>query len=125
MWSLGESNDFEHNRRRYSSANPDAFAAVLTNLERYFRLLHVTTGGKQIEASYLHHTKDDIVIVNQAGLESFGEDFKIYTFADHSTKTLYLLTLAAKADPENADMEYCRNVIYSIKTKNIPRGTAS
>ena len=86
---------------------------LMRNLQRYVALLKASKSSKSVEAGYLHSGQSSIVSIDATGLGENPDDTRIYTFADDSRLALYLLGIA-KAESRNADMEYYKNLAYTL-----------
>jgi hypothetical protein len=110
MWRLKMTKRWQDAERAY--VDTKEFAAVMYNLERYKSLLAVSP-AKAIEQDYLSHEEYGIIAITEAGVNEGCEPTRMYTYADDSTRQLYLLALG-KATQRNSDMEYSKRIVSSI-----------
>jgi len=121
MWQYGLTSGWENDSRLYSTTKPNEFAAVMSNLRRYFALLKASRSSGAVEAAYIHREASGVVAVDSYGFDGV-EPTRIYTFADDQKRVLHLLCIG-KTETKETEMAYCKNLVYYIV--NEPKQTTT
>ncbi len=116
MWQIEPTTGWEKDQKHYSKKRPKELAAVMRNLDRYFKLLTVSKNSKALQAGYLHTEQSGVLAIDQKGGGGNLQETRLYTYADDDTKTVYLIAIGDKGD-QHADVEYCKDFLNTLRNK--------
>jgi len=124
MWKIEPvEGGWDKDHKKYEKKRPTELAAVLRNLKRYQALLETAKNSRSVQAGFLHFEPMGVVAVDQKGGGPHLQETRLYTYADDSTQTLYLIAIGDK-DGQHSDIEYCKAFVHSIRDKETPTPTA-
>ena len=113
MWSIRTTDQFDRELKRYGKKRPSELGAVLHNLKRYHDLLNESKHPRLVQAGFMHSESMGIIAIDQKGGGSGLQETRLYTFADDTTRTLWLITLGNK-QTQNADIQTSRKFVASL-----------
>jgi hypothetical protein len=116
MWRIGLTSGWEYDQHLYSTTKPNEFAAIMSNLRRYFGLLKASRSSSAVEAAYLRREASGIVALTTQGFDG-ADEMNLYTFAEEPKRILHLLGIG-KPDTRESDMLYCKNLVFYITNEN-------
>lgn len=122
MWNLAFSTQWPRDVKHYEKKRSRELAAVLRNLgQRYVPMLNASPNAKAVQAGFLHHEPEGVVAIDQKGGGAGLQETRLYTFADDSTHTLWLITVGNKNEqPE--DIQFCQKFVESLKAESESKG---
>ena len=122
MWSLAFSTQWPRDVKHYEKKHSRELAAILHNLkDRYLPMLNASPNAKALQAGFLHHEPDGVVAIDQKGGGTGLQETRLYTFADDSTQTLWLITVGNK-DEQPDDIQFSRKFVQSLKAESESKG---
>ena len=113
MWELEPTDLFVKLEAWYGKKRPAELAAVLRNLDRYVDLLNVAPNARTVQAVFLHGEPSGVVAVDQKGGGGNLAETRLYTYADDSTKVLYLILIGDKGS-QAKDIQACREFVREL-----------
>lgn len=116
MWQIEPTTGWEKDQKHYSKKRPNELAAVMRNLDRYFKLLTVSKNSKAVQAGYLHTEQSGVLAIDQKGGGGNLQEMRLYTYADDDTKTVYLIAIGDK-DDQHAEVEYCIDLVNTLRNQ--------
>lgn len=115
MWEAATTDSFERDQKHYSKKHPRELAGVLVNLQRYLKQLDQSPNAKAVVAAgFLHSEPAGVMAIDQKGGGPGLQETRLYTFADDSTKTVWLITIGNKSE-QPADIQFCRKFVESLR----------
>lgn len=114
MWEIETTTQYERDLKWYDKKHPSELAAVLRNLDRYFKQLIVIGNATLIEAGYIHHEPHGVVAIDQKGGGKALQETRLYAFANMEQNVLYLITIGNK-DTQKNDIAICNSFVESIR----------
>lgn len=111
-WALEPTDTYQRRVEYYEKKHPHELAAVMGNLDTYFKTLTKLNNPLQIKAGFIHHASDGIKEIDQKGGRQKVklQQTRLYVFPDTSNKTLYLLTIGDK-NTQRDDINFCRKYV--------------
>ncbi len=118
MWTLAYSTQWPRDVKHYEKKHSRELAAVLRNLgQRYVPMLNASPNARAVQAGFLHHEPEGVVAIDQKGGGVGLQETRLYTFADDSTQTLWLITVGNKDDQPD-DIQFSRKFVESLKAES-------
>ncbi len=114
MWRIEPTTGWEKDQKHYAKKHPNELAAVIANLERFFKLLNVSRNSKCVQAGYLHTESMGILAVDQKGHGSNLQETRLYFYADDPSKIVHLIAIGDKST-QHSDVEYCKSFVRLIR----------
>jgi hypothetical protein len=111
-WDVQQSEGFEKVVKWYNKKRPNELAAVLGNVDRLLDMLNKFQNAP-IRAGFIHPEPMGVFAVDQRPVPHI-EVTRLYTYPDHSTKTLHLITIGNKKE-QDSDIEYCKEFLKNLK----------
>ena len=108
MWTIRPTDEFERRKKRYEKKHPRELAAVLDNLDTYFKVLVSGTKPKQAVFGFVHAEPGDVVAIDQKGGGASLAQTRLYVYPDVTRETLYLITLGDKKSQRD-DIAVCKD----------------
>jgi hypothetical protein len=108
MWTATETESYQIRQRRYVKKRPRELAAVLDNLDTFFRALSEGVKPTQAKASFgfIHKENLGVVSIDQRGGGPNLAQTRLYVYPDEKKEVLYLITLGDKASQRD-DISTC------------------
>jgi len=126
MWKIVPCVEWEKDKEWYQKKRPAELAAVLHNFKRYMKLLEVSRNSRCVMAGFLHPEPCGVIAIDQSRGGGNLQETRLYTFADDSTKTVYIITVGNKDDQPSDVMiakefvEYMRQLAVKAESTNTP-----
>ena len=96
MWKLATTEWFEADRVRYEKKHSRELAAVMNNVSRYVQALNCSKLASFVRAGYLRPEGGGVVAVDQSAGGGALQATRLYTYADQTEKTLWLIAIGDK-----------------------------
>jgi hypothetical protein len=113
MWKIRRTDEFERRLKRYEKKHPRELAAVLDNLDTYFKTLAGGTKPKQAVFGFVHAEPGDVVAIDQKGGGRSLAQTRLYVYPDVARETLYLITLGDKKSQRD-DIAVCQDFVAKL-----------
>ena len=115
-WQLEQTDKYLRDQAYYEKKHPHELAAVLGNLDTYFKTLNNLGNPLQVSAGFIHTEPSGIIAIDQKG---GGKKFKLqqtrlYVYPDIPMNTLYILSLGNKTAQKD-DINFCRGFVKKLK----------
>ena len=113
-WRLEPTETYIRDLQDYSKKCPEELAAVLNNLDTYFRALFRLGNPMQITGGFIHNESDGIKGIDQKGSKRKLTETRLYVYPDTHAKRLYLLMIGTKK-AQRQDISNCRDVVRKLR----------
>jgi hypothetical protein len=67
MWEIKATDEYEKRLKHYRKKRPRELAAVLNNLDTYYKALSGGTKPKQVTFGFVHAEPSDVIAIDQKG----------------------------------------------------------
>lgn len=123
MWTIRTTDQFDREMKRYGKKRPNELGAVLHNVKRYHDLLAEARNSRLVQAGFMHPESMGIIAIDQKGGGSGLQETRLYTYADDTTQTLWLITLGNKQS-QPTDIQSSRKFVASLQKPQGPPNSA-
>ena len=115
-WHLEHADKYFRDHGYYEKKHPHELAAVLGNLDTYFKALKVSASPLQVTGGFIHHESDGIKAIDQKGSASKVklQQTRLYIYPDQGTSTLHVLTIGDKTSQRD-DIKVCREFVKKLR----------
>ncbi len=115
MWQVAETDEYERRHKRYRKKHPRELAAVLDNLDTYFRSLAAGVCPKQVKHGFMHNELHGVIAIDQKGGGVNLAQTRLYIYPERDT--LYLITMGDKQSQQD-DLAICREFVSAIRNES-------
>lgn len=116
MWHVEPTTQWQKDVRFYEKKRPNELAAVMRNLERFFKQLSAAANSKSIAAGYLHPEPLGILAIDQKGGGGNLQETRLYTYVDDTEQVVYLITIGNK-NSQAGDIALSREFVEALRRK--------
>ena len=114
-WNIEALETYERAHKHYEKKHPNELAAVLDNLDRYFKALRNGVHPQFIVAGYIHDEPKGIKALDQkGGGKGKMKQARLYVYPYLGVKVLYLITIGDKAS-QREDIRLCSDFVVNLK----------
>lgn len=115
-WQLEHTDRYLRDYAYYQKKRPDELAAVLDNLDTYFKALRRLNNPLQVTAGFIHPEPDGIIAVDQkgGGRRVRLRQTRLYVYPDTKMAILHILAIGDKTAQKN-DINLCRDFVKKLK----------
>ena len=115
-WQLEHTDRYLRDHFHYKKKNPHELAAVLENLDTYFKALDAVGNPLQVTAGFLHPESDGIIAIDQRGgrRKIKLQQTRLYVYPDVQMTILHILTLGDKKTQRD-DINFCRSFVKKLR----------
>ena len=114
MWELATTELYEHDAKHYLKKHPRELQAVKRNLARYLEQIAKAPNSRAVKLGFLHDEPAGVIAIDQSGGGKGLQETRLYTFADDSSRTLWLITVGNKAE-QAKDIQFSRRFVESLR----------
>jgi hypothetical protein len=116
QWTLVETDDFLRDRKHGIKNSPDGTAAVLNNLDTYFRTLCRVGNPLQVTGGFIHNEPDGMKGLDQKGAGRKLQETRLYVYPDTRNCQLHLLRIGTKK-AQKEDIQMCREYVRKLRKR--------
>ena len=113
-WHIEALDTYERVHKQYEKKCPNELAAVLDNLDRYFKIISNGVHPQFIVAGYIHNEPKGVKALDQRGSKGKLKQTRLYIYPDIDSKKLYLLTIGDKGS-QREDIRMCSDFVVNLK----------
>jgi hypothetical protein len=113
MWKIKATDEYQRRLKRYAKNHPRELAAVLDNLDTYFKTLLSGTKPKQAVFGFVHAEPRDVIAIDQKGGGPSLAQTRLYAYPDLSREVLWLITLGDKRS-QGSDIAICKDFVARL-----------
>jgi hypothetical protein len=100
--------------KRYEKKHWRKLAAVLDNLDTFFKTLQNGVKPRQVKFGFIHPEPQGVLAIDQKGGGSNLAQTRLYVYPDEVHEVLYLLTLEDK-QTQSIDVEFCKTCVNQLR----------
>jgi hypothetical protein len=118
-WTIESTDEFERSLKRYQKKHPAELAAVLNNLDTYFKAVEFVEHPLQVTGGYIHNEPKGIIAIDQrgGGRKTKLKVTRLYVYSDAEKRILYVLTIGDKQS-QAQDIKNCKEKVKKLKRDN-------
>ena len=115
-WQLELTDKYLRDHAHYEKKHPQELAAVLSNLDTYFKTLSTVGNPLQVTAGFIHRESDGIIAIDQkgGGRKIKLQQTRLYLFPDTPMTFLYALAIGDKTSQRD-DINVCRTFVKKLR----------
>jgi hypothetical protein len=113
MWKIKSTDEYQKWLKHYQKKRPRELAAVLDNLDTYYKTLISGTKPKQAVFGFVHSEPRDVVAIDQKGGGPSLAQTRLYVYPDLTREVLYVITLGDKKSQKD-DIAICKDFVKKL-----------
>ncbi len=115
-WQLERTDKYLRDHTYYEKKHPHELAAVLDNLDTYFKTLEKVGSPLQVTAGFIHPESDGVIAIDQkgGGRKIKLQQTRLYAFPDTQMAILHILAIGDKTSQRD-DINACRAFVRKLK----------
>ncbi|MDD5504588.1 MAG: hypothetical protein PHV77_04675 [Candidatus Omnitrophica bacterium] len=119
-WAIETTDVYERKYEQYEKKHPHELAAVIGNLDTYFKTLNEVNNPLQARGGFVHGEPDGIKAIDQkgGGQKIKLQQTRLYVYPDITNKILYLITIGDKGTQRD-DINLCREFVKKEIRKRV------
>ena len=115
-WQLEHTDKYLRDHAYYEKKHPNELAAILDNLDTYFKTLEKVGNPLQVTAGFIHPESDGVIAIDQKGgrRKIKLQQTRLYIFPDTQMTILHILAIGDKISQRD-DINICRAFVKKLK----------